>query len=216
VTTRVTDWQTGGNAHYKFVQGIRLHANTHGFTKQLQVQYDGYQIGPTITVTHDGEQTKPYSFAVPFKAHMMRLAPLDGVPWEVWPDSEWISEPEPEPANYWISQPTALGQGGYIHVREAWIPYAGPSGGIVSAIVDGATVVTIAILPASLAPVKFYVPCPPLKGKYWQLTASGTNLQIYERDCEFLVKSWGSTEPYTRVRPFGDMSGGGGASGARI
>jgi hypothetical protein len=216
-TARVTDWQTGGALHYKFVQGIRIHANTHGQPKQLQVQYDGYQAGPVITVSFNGEQAQPFSFAVPFKAHMMRLAPLDSVPWEIFPDSEWIFEPEPEPANYWISQPTALGQNGYLHARELWIAFAAvAAGGVVSVIVDGGAPVSLPPLPAAGSPVKSYFPVPPLKGKYWQVTASGTGLQIYENDLEFLVKSWGSTGPYQRVRPFGDVSGGAGRSGAKI
>jgi hypothetical protein len=215
-TSRVTAWGGGDTLHYKFVQGIRIHANTQGRTKQLQVQYDGYQVGPTIAVNHDGEQTLPYSFAVPFKAHMMRLVPLDDVPWELWEDSQWVYEPEPEPANYWISQPTSLGQSGYVHARESWIAFAGAQGGTVSAVVDGGPATLIASLPAASTPVKQYFVCPPLKGRYWQLTASGTGLQLYEKDIEFLVKSWGSAGPYQRVKPFGDLSGGGGASGARI
>ena len=215
-TARVTDWQRGmaGSLHYGFYQGIRIHANTHGQAKQVQVQYDGYQLGPVLTVNFNGEQTAPFSWLTPFKAHMVRLVPLDNVPWEIWPDSEWIAEPEPEPANYWICQPTALGQNGYLHCREIWPAWAGS--GLVSVIVDGAAPVTLATLGAQAVPGKGYFPCPPLKGRYWQLTATGTALQIYERDLEFLVKSWGSTGAYNRVRPFGDLSGGGGASGARI
>jgi len=216
-TARVTSWRgalPGAGLHYAFVQGVRLHGNTFGIPKQVQVQYDGYQLGPIITVNMQGQQTIPYSFQTPFKAHMLRIVPLDDVPWELWDDSEWIAEPEPEPATYWISQPTALGQHGYMHCREIWTAYAGS--GVVSVIVDGQTPVTLANLPAAATPVKTYNPCPPLKGRYWQLTASGSSLQLYERDIEFLMKSWGSTGQYARVRPFGDMSGGGGASGAKI
>ena len=215
-TSRVTDWSGSGGLHNKFVQGIRLHFNTFGAAKQLQAQYDGYQIGATFTVTAQGEQTIPFSFSAPFKGHLLRLVPADDVPWEVWADSEWIYQPEPEPANYWISQPTSLGQSGYLHARELWLAFAcGTAGAVISAVVDG-TLTVIATLPATAGPVKQYFPTPPLKGRYWQLTATGTGLQLYERDIEFLVKSWGSTGAYARVKPFGDMSGGGGASGALI
>ena len=215
-TSRVTDWSGSGGLHNKFVQGIRLHFNTFGAAKQLQAQYDGYQIGATFTVTAQGEQTIPFSFSAPFKGHLLRLAPVDDVPWEVWADSEWIYQPEPEPANYWITQPTSLGQSGYLHARELWLAFAcGTAGAVISAVVDG-TLTVIATLPATAGPVKQYFPTPPLKGRYWQLTATGTGLQLYERDIEFLVKSWGSTGAYARVKPFGDMSGGGGQSGALI
>ncbi len=216
-TSRVTEWSGGGSLHNKFVQGIRLHFNTFGAAKNLIVQFDGYQQGATLTVSANGEQTMPFSFPVPFKAHMMRLVPTDDTPWEVFPDSEWIFQPEPEPANYWISQPTALGQSGYAHCREIWLAYnCGTKGAVISAIVDGVLVTLVPDLMATVYPVKNYYPTPPLKGRYWQLTATGTGLQLYERDIEFLVKPWGSTGPYARVKPFGDMSGGGGASGALI
>lgn len=221
-TSRVTDWQSGGALRFNFFQGIRIHANTFGQSKVVQVQYDGYQVGPTITVNHNGEQTQAYSFGPvgdlvqgPFKAHMVRLVPLDDTPWDLFPDSAWISEPEPDPATYWISQPTALGQIGYVHGREVWVPYAAPSGGVISAVVDG-VLTPIATLAPSGGASKKYFPMPPLKGLYWQLSASGAGLQIYENDLEFLVKSWGSTGPYQRVKPFGDTSGGAGRSGARI
>ena len=215
-TARVTAWSGSGGLHNKFVQGIRIHANTFGFQKNLQVQFDGYQTGPSIAVNFQGEQTQAFSFAVPFRAHMMRLAPLDDVPWELFEDSEWIYQPEPEAANYWIAQCTALGQNGYLHAREIWLAFSCTvSGALIAAIVDG-VMTPLATLPDTVGPVKQYFPVPPLKGRYWQLTASGTGLQLYERDIEFLVKSWGSSGPYSRVRPFGDASGGGGASGALI
>jgi hypothetical protein len=230
-TSRVTDWQTGGTNHYKFFQGIRIRANTFGQAKVLLVEFDGYQEGPGITINSNGEQIQTFSFAQPFKARMARLAP-DTVPWHEM-ECEWIYEIEPEPANYWISQPTALGQSGYMHAREIWLPFAcSTAGAVISAIIDG-VLYPVAILSATPttaaaagniptpsvpfpAPVKQYFVCPPLKGRYWQLTASGTGLQIYEKDVEFLVKSWGSTGAYQRVRPFGDVSGGGGTSGARV
>lgn len=210
------NWVNGGTEHYKYVQGIRLHADTFGLPKQVQIQYDGGIIGPTLTILHNGEETLPYSWPVPFKAHLMRIVPLDNVPWRYWNNTEWVYEIEPEVANYWISQPTALGQNGYIHARELWIAYTlSGASGVISAIVDG-KLTTIATVGQSMTPVKKYFPCPPVKGQYWQLTATGSGLQIYERDCEFLVKSWGSTASYMRVKPFGDISGGGGASGSKI
>ena len=48
------------------------------------------------------------------------------------------------------------------------------------------------------------------------LTMLARRFYVNERDIEFLVKSWGSTGAYARVKPFGDMSGRGGQSGALI
>ena len=210
------NWVNCGSPHYKFVQGFRLHADTFGVSKQIQIQYEGGVIGPTLTINHTGEMTLPYSWT-PFKAHLCRIVPLDSVPWRYWADTEWLWEPEPDPANYWISQPTAFGLNGFLHAREMWLPFALTTpGAVVSVIVDGGSPVTLVTLLSEATPIKTYVPLPPVKGKYWQLTATGTGLQIYESDLEFLIKEWGSTGPYRRIRPFGDVSGGRGASGARI
>jgi hypothetical protein len=206
----------GGTPHYKFVQGFRLHADTFGQNKQIQILYEGGIAGPVLTINHNGEETLPYSWTPPFKAHLMYIKPLDNVPWRYWPNTEWVYEIEPEPANYWITQPTAMGQQGYLHTREMWLAFAGATaGGVVSVIVDG-NLTVLATLPTAASPVKKYFPLPPLKGLYWQLTGSGTGLQFYEKDIEFLVKPWASTGPYQRVKPFGDVSGGAGVSGAKI
>jgi len=215
-TARVSDWQNGGTPHYKFVQGARIHADTSGRDKRVQVEYEGGLLGPVLTINHNGEEILPYSWSPPFKAHIMRFVPLDDVPWRYWLDTDWVYQLEPELANYWISQPTSFDLAGYLHMRELWPAYAGAQGGLVSLSMDGATAVPIASLPPSSVPSKPYFPCPPLKGKLWQLSVSGTGLQLYERDTEFLVKPWGDTGPYRRLKPFGDQSGGGGSSGARI
>lgn len=213
---RVTAWMNGGTPHYKFVQGLRIHADTLGNVKSFQIEYDGGIIGPSLSISQTGEQVKAYSFP-PFKAHMMRLVPNDDTDWRLWDDIEWIYQPEPDPANYWVSQPTSLGLGGYIHCRELWLAFAtATAGAVVSVIVDGVLTVVIPSLPVATSPVKNYYPLPPLKGRYWQVTASGTGLQLYEQDIEFLAKAWGSTGAYARLRPFGDLSGGGGSSGAKL
>ena len=212
------NWMDCGTRHYKYIQGFRLHFDTFGLDKLIQIQYDGGAFGPTLTVNANGEQVIPYSWNPPFKAHLVRIVPLDNIPWRIWPipDPDWVYEIEPEPANYWISQPTALGQQGWTHCREMYLAFAGATaGGVVSVVVDGQLTV-LATLPASVVPKKQYFTLPPLKGLYWQLSWSGTGLQVYTNDTEFLVKSWGSTGPYNRLRPFGDISGGGGQTGARI
>lgn len=209
------NWLNGGTTHYKFVQGIKLHADTFGQPKQVQIQYEGGIVGPTLTINHNGEQILPYSWLAPFKAHLMRVVSLDNVPWRFWADSEWVFQLEPEPTNYWISQPTTFDMQGFIHMREVWPCYACPMGGVIVVVVDGVGVAAFQ-LPPSATPQKIYRSSPPAKGKLWQISASGTGLQLYERDTEFLVKSWGSAGPFQRVHPFGDQSGGGSASGARI
>jgi hypothetical protein len=219
-TSQTVNWTNGGTYHYKYVQGIRMHVDTGGVDKKLQVVYDGGIKGPVITVNSNGENVIPVSWPVPFKAHIMQLQPLDGTPWRYWNDSEWIYQLEPEPANYWVSQPNALALHGWSHAREIWLAYATASAGaLISVIVDNAPPVTISPLdglPVQPAPDRIYLPVPPLKGKYWQLTGTGTGLQLYERDIEFMVKSWASTGPYLSIRPFGDDSGAGQTSTAKI
>lgn len=203
-TGRPTDWMDAGSLRYKFVHGVRIKADAYGTGKQVQVQYDGEMLGPVITLGGSGEQVRVYSFDTPFKAHMFRLVPLGDSPWSFF-EADWIVNPEPESTSYWVTQPATWDMAGFLHSRELWLAYASPNAALVSLVVDG-VVSTLNPFPANNRMQKVYVPTPPLKGKVWQLTGTGTALQIYERDTELRIKSWGSTEQYAIVRPFGDLT----------
>jgi hypothetical protein len=205
---RPTDWMDAGTIGYKYVHGCRITADTGGVTRTVQIQYDGGLLGPTLSVNHNGEVTLPHSFT-PFKAHLLRLVPTDTASWRLIA-VEWDVDPEPEPTSVWISQPSTFDMPGYLHMRDLQLAYATPNAGaVLSMIVDGKAYTLNSNLPStSGAEVKSYITAPPVKGKVWQLSATGTALQIYQRDCEFRIKPWGG-ESYATVKPFGDTTGGG-------
>jgi hypothetical protein len=200
---RPTDWLDAGTMHYKFVHGCRITADTGGVTRTVQVQYDGGILGPVLSINHAGELALPYSFP-PFKAHLMRLVPTDGLSWRLM-GVEWEVDIEPEPTTYWVTQPTSFGMPGYLHIRDFQIAYASLSVAALSMIVDGVSYVLAALPATGGVEVKKYFPAPPVKGKLWQLYGTGSSLQIYQVDCEFRVKSWAGGQ-YSSLKPFGDLS----------
>lgn len=203
-TDRPTDWMDQGTMHYKFIHGCRIRADTGGVARTVQVQYDGGINGPVLTVNHTLESVKPYTF-VPFKARMMRLVPTDANQWRLW-GVEWEIDIEPEPVNYWVTQPTTFSLSGYLHIRDFQFAYAtASSGGVLTAVVDGVSYTLIASIPVSASETKQYYPAPPIKGKLWQLYGTGTALQIYGKDCEMRVKGWGDQQ-YMIVRVIGDAN----------
>ena len=202
---RPTDWMDAGSIGYKFVHGCRITADTGGVARTVVIQYDGGIVGPTLTVNHAGELTKPYTFP-PFKAHLMRLVPTDPNSWRMFA-VEWEVDNEPEATSYWVTQPTSFTLAGYLHIRDFQFAYATPNaGGVLTLVVDGVSYTLIASIPSTAgAEVKKYYPAPPVKGKLWQLYGTGTALQIDQLDCEFRIKSWGA-DRYAALKPFGDAT----------
>ena len=204
---RPTDWVQLAGGHYVFVHGLRIDADTSGQVVNVQIQYDGGINGPLLLVNHNGEQVKPYTFP-PFKCHMARLVPGGPGSWRLF-GADWEVDPEPEPVSYWVSQPSTFDMPGYLHIRSIQFAYASVAdGGVLSVIVDGTTYTLISnLLNTGGMERKIHVVAPPVKGKLWQLQAIGVNtqLQVYERDCEFRVKPWG-TDAYQVLKPLGDTT----------
>ncbi len=124
---------------------------------------------------------------------------------------KWIYEPTPEFARVWQSQGTSFGFDGYVHLKE-----------ILAALVSQATVqLTINVfdgLPPAAVTLpntagqyqKVLLPFTPNKGLLYTFQAtSAAPFQLYEMDCEILVKPWGASGPYTRYRGFGAPHGAG-------
>lgn len=203
------DYTDGGTTHYKWVQGLRINANTYGANKNFQVYYDADTPGPTFTINTTSSATErvfPISFNPPFKSHLMRLVPVDSNPCSVY-SVEWIYNIEPDVATHYQTQPTSLGLQGFGHAREFELAYAAVGTSVFSVIVDG---VTYTFYTDSVGTggteTKVYVPLPPLKGKLWSLSYTGIGLQVYEKDCEFRVKQWASSGMYQNANIAGDDS----------
>ena len=212
-------WTDGGYPGDKWVQGVRLKADTSGLPVNLQIQGDGESLQTTITgAVHSGQQIKPYSWT-PFIAHLLRIVPLG--PARIWEDADtdWIFEPLPELTDHWETETTTNDLTGFEHARDHYIAMISQGDVRLVVTADGKTA-TFAIPNTNNSYSKIYVKDMlliggstwPLKGKSWSYALTGGPFRLFKKDCEFRIKSW-SDQRYSLKRPFGDTSN---LSGARI
>jgi hypothetical protein len=212
---RATDWDAAEYSGAKFVQGLVLRCDTFGQTRTVQVQFDGGQVGATLSVNHNGEVEKPYSFD-PFIGHLVRLVPTDENEWMLL-GMRWVYEPSPEATTVWRTQQTTHDLQGYQHIRDGYLAYMAVSDVTLTIRVDSQVHVytfagTGGINGNNYA--KIYFPVDAVKGKYFVYALSSADpFRVFLRDTEIRVKAWGSADGYVVARPFGDISR---ESGARI
>ncbi len=209
----------------KFLQGVRIKADTSGNDKTAIVQYDAgtsgvFIDGPTITLNHNGESIIPHSFN-PFSftptliGHLFRLkfpsTDTDNI--RLFEPVEWIYEPCPELVDYYITQQTTFDLQGYIHL--GWLQITLLSNNQVNLVIniDGVDQSSIAISSTSGSRIKTFIRVPAKKGKtfifkFFSNTTEPTESQpfrLYQRDIEVAVKQWGSNSAYDIKQPFGDV-----------
>lgn len=205
-----------GTPSAKFMQGVKVTADSEGQLVQLRITYDGGTLGIDLPLTAwNGKQTIPFSFPFPFIAHNLRIEPQQNC--RVFlEETEWIWEPVPDLAKSWITQETDHDIPGYHAMRDGWLAY-------ISA-VGAATPSTLTIehelginnfqVPVSLIYTRLYMPLPAMKSRWRKYTMSSPDgLRLFVRDTTFRVRGWGDAGPWKTVAPFGDISR---AYGARI
>jgi hypothetical protein len=206
---RATDWDDAGYFGAKFMQGVLVEADTNGDPRTVRVEYDGGQVGATMTVNGGDQQLQTaHSFSTPFIAHLLRLVPEGDADW-IYYRHRWVWEPSPELAAYWITQPTTHDFPGYGHVERVLIAHM--------SLVDFDLIVTADGKPESYriassanAFVKTEILQRPNKGKVYQYALRSVDgserMRIFLKDIEVRAKPWGHPEPYQILRPFGDLS----------
>lgn len=199
---RATDWIDLGQS--RWLQGLRVTANTGGVARTVKVQYDGYPAEGgfvTLTMNHNGDVQLPYSFA-PFFAHRIRLLPTDAGTdvWEVFA-VEPIGPLAPELVTNWVPQPTSFGMEGYLHIREIRPAVIGTGTVQLSFACEFGSFT----LPVTLtgAYQKLYLPCPVNKGMVYSASIIGGPVRVFEADFEVVAKVWGDEGPYRVVKPWG-------------
>lgn len=204
VFRRASDWENGGYNGPKWVQGIRITADTFNVAKDLTVQFDEAQTGASLSITHNGEVTKDYSWT-PFVAHNLRLLGTDDDSWRLM-QLEWIWEPEPPLATRWHTQYTSLDLPGYMHIREAMIPHRSTADITLQVLIDGVAN-SYSIAHSGGDRKRSYLPLKALKGKFHQFVlVSAAPFSLYLLDVEVRCGSWGRQDGYQIVKPFGDRS----------
>lgn len=215
-TLRATDWTTDNHPGSKFLQGFRLIADTGGVTRSIKIQGDQKDL-QTFSVTHNGEETIPYSFANPVDVSMMRILPLDEDPWRLF-GVAWVWEPSPDLAANWQTQGTTHDIEGYQFLKEGYIAHNSTADLLLNINVDG-VVFTYPISNSGGIYKKTFVQFAimgtgrTLKGKLFTYqVVSSQPFRLYKKDCEVLVHPW-SGGGWVVARPFGDLHR---ESGARI
>jgi hypothetical protein len=201
---RATDFDNLGTMKPKFVQGIRIWADTGNVTRTIQIQGDNGPNGEMVTQSiniapqHNGESIIAYPNAngggwTPFIAHMVRLLPLDSASWDLL-DYEWVFEEAPEAASEFATQLTTHGLADYGWCREYNIGHFSPANITLVTTYDDGTSSTYTILASgSLATYrKSYFPAATKKWKAVSYTATSTApFRLVLKDTVVKVNGWG-------------------------
>lgn len=215
---RATDYSTLNYDGDKYMQGFYIEADTFGVNKTLRVEYDGGQLGDTITINHNGRRREAYSFAIPFTARLVRIATVDTDPWELY-DVEWRFNPEPPAAKVWRIQFTGFDIPGYKHLYHVRPALASAATVTMKLYADSNVEYHTQTIAATGGSNYDFLRRPTLivpakKFKLWAAEfSSATAFRMYMKDVEVLVKGWGAGGDYQLQRPFGDMHR---TEGARI
>lgn len=202
---RASDWDNGGYAGTKWLQGFRLRGDTIGLAKSFQVEIDGGTFVESFTFTANGEQVVTFWLTNPVVCHEMRIRGLDSDPWRNM-GVEWVWEPEPEQAAVWETQVTSLDLPFYSHIREMMIAHRSTADITMTVITDGASN-TYPIPHGSGERVRSYLPVKALKAKYHKFRfTSAAPFGLWIADIEVRAGAWGRGDSYTIQRPFGDIS----------
>src|SRR4029077_5889199 len=213
---RATQYDDAGYQGEKFFQGIEIEADTKNVARTIRVEYDGGQLGDTLTIQHNGRIQKPYSFTNAFLAHLVRMIPTDA---NVWKDFKWSWKWQSEPplVNVWETQQTSHGHVGYIHLKAIWITHTSTADLTLTITrMDDNTsqAYTIPNSGGVRGKETYLILGPPefLKGKtfkYKITQAASTPYRIYQRNCGVLVKPWGSAQQFARWAGWGADAGDG-------
>jgi len=204
ILLRNTDRDDLGYMGAKFIQGIILEADTGGVDRTVTLLDDDGTAKVTLTVNHNGQTEKPYSFA-PFVSHHIRVAPTDANSWRLF-KIRWVFEPAPELTTTWQTQGTNHDLPGFQSLKDGYISLISTDVVTLSVEIDG--VATTYTIPSTAGKhLKQYVLFRPLKGKMYRYLVTGTTgFRLFQKDTEIRVKPWGFQGEYQIKQPFGDTS----------
>lgn len=197
-----------GGPGAKFMQGIRLTADTNNLAVSFQVLYDGGQIGASLAGTFNGKMTLPFSFPTPFVAHNLQIRPLGDMRIFIG-ETEWVWEPSPDFAMNWQTQPTDHDLPDFHALRDCWIAYQSHPNAVLAEqlIITTQYGTKTYTLPVSATYARIYLPLAPQKASWRSYQVTSTlGVRLFVRDIVVRVKNWGDPGPFRRPAPFGDYS----------
>jgi hypothetical protein len=210
---RATDWTDEGYQGAKFFQGLILEADTGGVDKEFSiVDSDTGAVMETFTANLARQGMQPFSFAVPFISHKVKLVPTGQTAWRIY-NVRYVYEPSPEAATKWITQGTTHDLKGFQHLQSAYLALMSNAVVTLTINVDGVNHAFNIATTGGLYK-KIYLVLDVCKGKLFTYSlTSAQPFRLFERDCEVRVKQWNDAGPYEPANPFGDIHR---ISGARI
>lgn len=218
ISNRFTDWNNCGTEGNKFIQGFEIEADTLNVAKSFFVRSSDdlssvqsfKSATGSNTITANGQRVVACSFDTPFSSHLVRIEPQDSNVWRLW-KVKWIYQSTPESAVTWATQATAFGFNGYLHMKEMLAAYVSAATITLTITAFDGLSPSVLTLPSTGGTYrKVLFPCTPNKGLLYKFSAVSTApFQIFESDCEILIRAWGSNESYTRYRGFGGDKGDG-------
>lgn len=205
---RASDWDDGGYAGAKFIQGIIVEADSFNQSKTFYLQDSD-----TLTLhalnecptTFNKQSVKAFS-CTPFVAHSVRVISNDGVEWRVWSE-KLVFQPWPELCLNWQTELHSVGGIGWQHAREMNIPLVSTATVNLILTFDQWPSQTLAIASTANAQIKNKVTLQANKFKLIGLQASSAQpFRLFAEDIELKVKTWGSADAYRIVKAFGGKS----------
>lgn len=213
---RAIQYDDAGYSGEKFFQGIELETDTQGDPRIVRIEYDGGQLGDTLSINTNGRIQKAYSFSSAFVAHMARMIPTDGGLWKLfrW---RWVYEPEPPLVTVWESQQTSFGHVGFVHLKAIWVTHTSTADLTLTITrMDDNTARSFTIPnSAGVRGQEYYMllgPASFCKGKTFKFKITQTDnvpFRIYQRNTGVLVKPWASQQAFTRWIGWGGDAGDG-------
>lgn len=209
LTAQYTDWSDDGYGGAKFMQGLVIHADTGGSPASITVEYDNGASGATFTVpASTGEEGYPFSFAVPFIAHRLRIAP--DAPIRIL-QLRWVWEPTPELADRWETQYTTHDLPGFLTIIDGVVAYVSTATVTWTIQFQDGTTVAYNLASSAGAYRRVRQIIGAAKGKAVRyIWTSAAPFQLYKRDCSVRIVGWGGAMQV--VSPFGGPSRADGAA----
>lgn len=216
---RTGAWMDGGNPLNKFVQGVIV-TSSFASGKSLSLQSGDDMSVHTLwesPANFGPQQTMSFSNE-PFIAHNARIVSTDGQPWSEY-GAQLVFQPWPELCIEWQTELVALDLSGWGHLREMNLTYASSAPVTVNLRFDACPMQTYVFPATSAASVAPSVVPNKAKTKQtlgankFKLTSfqaiSAEPFYLFRDDLEFKIKQWGSSNPYTVIKPYGGASSAG-------
>jgi len=203
-STRATDWDDCGITGSKLIQGVYIEADTQGEQRLVEVVGDDNVVIQTLSINHDGQQRKVYSFESLTPTMLVRLVPKDMADWRLY-DVSWIAISYPDKATTWqTANGLDLGFCGWKHIADCYVDMISTADSVLTITIDNIDYTYT--IPSTDGKIKRnYLRLHQVKGKLFafKLTSS-EGIRLFGSSC-FHIGDYGRSfeTPYRQVNPFG-------------